>query len=761
MKNKFTANRLTRPLLAALLVLMLCAAALLTAMPGASAQTASSFAPAEDRLNVSQSWTNDAYFDYTTLRRNNDLGRDTKLVTTQTFGSKYTVKFTLAIDSEAWNTKTLFRIALDAADDTNTDSGKQIWVREHLITTDAGLSISPTEYGGSANLWQQTYRDGSGFGTFPQSNEFYEFMLDVDGNNLDLYIERKFDLPFTEPRFTITSETGFNGHLAFMSCDSAYEFRVGGVTVDYQNAEGQPAQFKGLFNADGSISGDFTETNCLWHSNLPDFNTQSVGAYYVNANNQIVSNFGLSGLKGVLEYELAGIENRNLWSNVKAGIRVVAGITDTNPDGYVLASLYNCYFNVGDDESSRDFNINDEIQGGLRTHNGTFKIKIELFDTYYRAYVAALLSGGYTNYYLARATHPAYEGNIPYTDCGPDAAADIAVGRLALTARHSDAAEDAPVTFSVNVLRAQTVNVDFQADGVTVKAVAVTHGGGIEQANLPQVPEKTGYTQTAPAWDKTAGELQNITADMTVNAVYTINNYTVTFKADGETVKTVTVEHGADVAAADIPVVPAKAGHTNTAPAWDKTASALQNVTGDITVNAVYTADTYTVTFTADGVTVKTVTVDHGADVAAAEIPDVPAKAGYTQTAPAWDKTASELQNVTGDIAVNAVYTLNTYTVTFKADGVTVKTVTVDHGGDVAEADIPEVPEKEGYTGEWADAELTAVTADITVEAEYTEVEDTRKGCNAAAGGGALFGLLVLGGAALVRMRSKKDGAAV
>ena len=66
-----------------------------------------------------------------------------------------------------------------------------------------------------------------------------------------------------------------------------------------------------------------------------------------------------------------------------------------------------------------------------------------------------------------------------------------------------------------------------------------------------------------------------------------------------------------------------------------------------------------------------------------------------------------------------------TYTVTFVADGETVDTKTVNAGETVA--DIPTVPEKDGYTGKWmiGNDEFTSETvinADTEVTAVYTEI---------------------------------------
>lgn len=57
--------------------------------------------------------------------------------------------------------------------------------------------------------------------------------------------------------------------------------------------------------------------------------------------------------------------------------------------------------------------------------------------------------------------------------------------------------------------------VTYKADGQIVATTEVEYG---KDATAPTIPEKTGYTQTAPTWDK---EGKNITTDTEINAVYT------------------------------------------------------------------------------------------------------------------------------------------------------------------------------------------------------------------------------------------------
>jgi len=275
---------------------------------------------------------------------------------------------------------------------------------------------------------------------------------------------------------------------------------------------------------------------------------------------------------------------------------------------------------------------------------------------------------------------------------GSDAVVPEVPAKEGYTAAWDNDGKNITADITINaVYTIKTYTVTYVADGVTVNTQTVDHGS---DATVPEVPAKEGYNG---AWDHSG---QNITTNTTINAVYSDKSYTVTYVANGVTVDTQTVIHGAS---AVLPEVPAKEGHDG---AWDNDG---KNITADITINAVYTIKTYTVTYVADGTTVGTVTVEHGKDATA---PVVPAKEGYTG---AWDKDG---KNITADTTINVVYTIKTYTVTYVAEGQTVDTVTVDHG---ASATAPAVPAKEGYTGAW-DKDGKNITADTTITAVYTKI---------------------------------------
>ena len=249
--------------------------------------------------------------------------------------------------------------------------------------------------------------------------------------------------------------------------------------------------------------------------------------------------------------------------------------------------------------------------------------------------------------------------------------------------------------------------VTFQADGATVKTMTVEDGYTLKDSDYPAVPTKTGYTGE---WVKYTSAIHS---NVTVQAKYTavVTKYTVTFKADNTVVKTMTVKDGYTLKASDYPTVPAKSGYTGE---WVKYTTAIHS---NVTVQAKYTAvvTRYTVFFKADGFTVKAIQVDDGYVLQDADYPEVPAKVGCNG---AWEKyTAAIHSNVT----INAVYSpiASHYTVTFKANGKTLKTMTVADGYVLKTSDYPTIPKRAGYTGSWP--KTGAIHANTTITAVYTK----------------------------------------
>ncbi len=230
-----------------------------------------------------------------------------------------------------------------------------------------------------------------------------------------------------------------------------------------------------------------------------------------------------------------------------------------------------------------------------------------------------------------------------------------------------------PLTKDSKVKNGDTVYVKWTINKYTVtfmdgeKVLAtftnVTHG---DTVTAPEVPEKDG--KTFKGWDK---PFDNVTSDLTINAVYDVDTFTVTFK-DGENVlETQTVEYEAAATAPDIArLSPPEGMHFAK---WDKDFS---KVTEDIEVSAVYELKKYTVIFKNGETTLKTEMVKHGF---AATPPNVYDTA--TKKFVGWDKS---FDNVTSDITVNATWETKKFTLTFiNFDGTPVHTAEVEYGASI------------------------------------------------------------------------------
>ncbi|MDE5665096.1 MAG: InlB B-repeat-containing protein, partial [Duncaniella sp.] len=193
-------------------------------------------------------------------------------------------------------------------------------------------------------------------------------------------------------------------------------------------------------------------------------------------------------------------------------------------------------------------------------------------------------------------------------------------------------------------------------------------------------------------------------SDVTVNGTFTINTYTLTYMVDGEVYKTVAYSYGATVEAEAAPV---KEGFTFSG--WDGLPSTMPAT--DVTVNGSFSANTYTLTYEVDGEVYKTVEYSYGATVEAEAAPE---KEGYTFSG--WEGLPTTMP--ASDVTVKGSFTLNSYTLTYMLDGEVYKTVDYSYGATVeAEA----APVKEGFTfSGWDGLPSTMPASDVTVNGSFT-----------------------------------------
>lgn len=230
-----------------------------------------------------------------------------------------------------------------------------------------------------------------------------------------------------------------------------------------------------------------------------------------------------------------------------------------------------------------------------------------------------------------------------------------------------------PLTKDSKVKNGDTVYVKWTINKYTVTFMDgekvletftnVPHGSAV---TAPEVSEK--YGKTFIGWDN---KFDNVTSDLTINAVYDVDKFTVTFKDGEKVLETQTVEYEAAATAPDTArLSPPEGMHFAK---WDKDFS---KVTEDIEVSAVYELNVYTVTFKNGETTLKTEMVKHGFAATAPNVFDTP-----TEKFVGWDKP---FDNVTSDLIVNAKFETKKFTLTFiNFDGTTVYTAEVEYGASI------------------------------------------------------------------------------
>lgn len=230
-----------------------------------------------------------------------------------------------------------------------------------------------------------------------------------------------------------------------------------------------------------------------------------------------------------------------------------------------------------------------------------------------------------------------------------------------------------PLTKDSKVKNGDTVYVKWTINKYTVTFMDgekvletftnVPHG---DTVTAPEVPEKDG--KTFSKWDK---DFSKVTSDLTINAVYDVDTFTVTFKDGEKVLETQTVEYEAAATAPDTArLSPPEGMHFAK---WDKDFS---KVTEDIEVSAVYELNEYTVTFKNGETTLKTEMVKHGFAATAPNVYDT-----ATKKFVGWDKS---FDNVTSDLIVNAKFETKKFTLTFiNFDGTTVYTEEVEYGASI------------------------------------------------------------------------------
>ena len=213
------------------------------------------------------------------------------------------------------------------------------------------------------------------------------------------------------------------------------------------------------------------------------------------------------------------------------------------------------------------------------------------------------------------------------------------------------------------------------------------------------IPTKEGYTFSG--WSEIPVTMP--AEDIVITGGFTINNYTVTFKVDGEVIYSESLAYGSTIV---VPEAPAKEGYTFS---WGEVAETVPAST--VIYEGTYTANFYTVTFKIGDEVIFKEELAYGTAIV---VPEAPEKEGYT-----FDGWGDVDATVPVDGATyEGTYTANIYTVTFKIGDEVISSEELAYGAPIV---APVAPEKEGYTfNGWGDVVATVPVNGATYEGSYT-----------------------------------------
>ena len=272
---------------------------------------------------------------------------------------------------------------------------------------------------------------------------------------------------------------------------------------------------------------------------------------------------------------------------------------------------------------------------------------------------------------------------------------EVSLTQAQLSLRNGESKQLDPVAATFNVAEGDFYKLIFQADGTEVDCVSVLEGSSIESSMVPDAPAKEGYSFVE--W---VGLPDVMPAhDVTVEASYAINQYTISYLVDGQTYTSQQLDFGAAVVPPDAPT---KEGYTFVE--WQSLPATMP--AHDVVVTAVFTVNQYVLTYLVDGEVYATQKLYFGDEV----VPTVaPEKEGYTFVE--WKNLPATMPS--HDAAVEAVYEVNTYQIRYYLNDELYTTQTVAYGETIV---APEVDESiyVDFSG-WIDLPTTMPAHDLDI----------------------------------------------
>ena len=248
--------------------------------------------------------------------------------------------------------------------------------------------------------------------------------------------------------------------------------------------------------------------------------------------------------------------------------------------------------------------------------------------------------------------------------------------------------------------------VTFNTDGGSaIDPIEVAFGSEI---TLPEAPTKEGYT--FKGWQDVPKTMP--AKDITLVASWTINQYKVTYMVDENVYQEYTLNYGTDI---QVPANPSKSGWVFLG--WTSEYTGETVPARDVVYTAQWKQDIITLRFVFWDDNKVEYQYKPGEEIT--EIPEVPAREGYTfkgwdKTIP--EVMPEDVEN--GVLVIAANWSVNKYVVYFIANGKTVKKQTMTYGSPIVAPEAPEV-EGYTFVGWTPEVAETVPANNVWYEAVY------------------------------------------
>ncbi|MBG0761995.1 InlB B-repeat-containing protein [Acholeplasma laidlawii] len=289
------------------------------------------------------------------------------------------------------------------------------------------------------------------------------------------------------------------------------------------------------------------------------------------------------------------------------------------------------------------------------------------------------------------------------------------------------------LVLTANWSQVPVYNVFFDGSGANevLPTARVLEGDNVL---MPQAITKEGHTFIEWQLDGMTFDFNtSITEDITLVALWQVNQYTITFDSNGgSSVDQITLAFASNIQA---PIAPTKEGYTFIEWQLNENTFVFDTMQAeDITLVAKWNINQYTITFDSNGGNViDNLTLDYSSEI---ELP-IPVKEGHTFIGWLLDGSLFELTSMpANNLELVASWEVNQYTITFDSNGGDEQAdLTLDYSSEI---ELP-IPVKEGHTfvGWLLDGslfELTSMPAsDLELVAswdvnEYTIIFDSNGG---------------------------------